>query len=262
MTKTLDDAEDMAARGYKIFPLAERNKVPLKDYRWRDEIAPPLEERDSAWNYAIDCGQSGLVVIDLDVPGGESSFARVSNGETVPDTFTVCTPRGGRHLYFRGNMRGGKSGMLAKNIDVKGMGGYVVGPSSVVDERAYPKDPAAAKTVKGGKPYQITVDVPVAKLPDWLAGLILSKLAQSDYGKGWAAKSLDDLAAELADAGEGERNDCLNRVAFVAFANPRIDDDDARECLTDVALGGGLRAAEVLATIDSACRAATRERDS
>lgn len=82
---------------------------------------------------------------------------------TVPETFTLATPSGGRHLYFRapvgctvGSMSGGRT-LLGPGIDVRGpgnsSGGYLVEPGSII----------------GGRQYAIALDVPVAKLPGWIA---------------------------------------------------------------------------------------------
>src|ERR1017187_1400954 len=83
-------------------------------------------------NLGIDCGKSGYLVIDEDRPGAFGTYAR-SVGQVIPVTFTVSTAKG-RHLYFRhppgapfGNGTGALSG---RGIDVRGSGGYVVGPSS------------------------------------------------------------------------------------------------------------------------------------
>src|SRR5260370_14497659 len=84
-------------------------------------------------NLGVDCGKSGYLVIDEDQPGAFSAYAR-SIGQVLPVTFTLTTAKG-RHLYFRqppgaplGNSTGALSG---RGIDVRGRGGYVIGPGSV-----------------------------------------------------------------------------------------------------------------------------------
>jgi hypothetical protein len=83
-------------------------------------------------------------------------------GEPWPETLTVATPSGGRHLYFAapdgcttGSVSGGRTA-LGFGIDVRGpglrSGGYLVGPGSVV----------------GGVQYVVERDAPVAALPGWI----------------------------------------------------------------------------------------------
>ncbi|MFG1892151.1 bifunctional DNA primase/polymerase [Micromonospora sp. NPDC049051] len=75
-----------------------------------------------------------------------------------PNTLTVATAHDGLHLYFRAPI-----GIVVPNsisrwpgIDVRApghrLGGYLVGPGSVVD----------------GRPYTIARDLPIAPLPPWL----------------------------------------------------------------------------------------------
>ena len=109
-----------------------------------------------AWRYWGDAGEEptvaegggcgirtgdGLFVLDLDVKDGKDGVAaleQVLAGRELPDTVVVYTPSGGVHLYFEappdatgappwiGNSRGA----LGPGIDVRGDGGYVVGPGS------------------------------------------------------------------------------------------------------------------------------------
>jgi len=83
-------------------------------------------------------------------------------GEDWPDTLTVATPSGGRHLYFAapdgctiGSFSGDRS-PLGPSIDVRGpglrTGGYLIGPGSVVD----------------GITYTIVHDVPLLPIPRWI----------------------------------------------------------------------------------------------
>lgn len=78
-------------------------------------------------------------------------------GESPPgNTFTVATPSGGRHLYFRqpdGARLRNTQGALGRWIDTRGHGGYVLAAGS--------RGPARGR-------YRIVRDVPVAPLPGWL----------------------------------------------------------------------------------------------
>src|SRR5690606_24542765 len=95
----------------------------------------------------VACGPSRLLVVDEDRPGAFAEFAD-SLGETIPRTLTVTTAKG-RHFYFRqpdGVTLGNATGRLAgRGIDIRGRGGYVIGPGSRHETGVVytPIDPAA-----------------------------------------------------------------------------------------------------------------------
>jgi hypothetical protein len=78
---------------------------------------------------------NGIVVLDIDPrSGGDDSLAQLLavHGQ-LPDTTEVLTGGGGRHIYFKhpgGNVRN-SAGKLGPGLDIRGDGGYVVGPGSL-----------------------------------------------------------------------------------------------------------------------------------
>ena len=105
---------------------------------------------------------SSIVVLDIDPRhGGDESLedAETENGK-LPETPTVLTGGLGRHLYFRhpgGIIKNSASG-IARGLDIRADGGYVVGPGS---------------THESGRTYQWEAsselgDLPLATLPVWL----------------------------------------------------------------------------------------------
>lgn len=178
---TAPDPLAAVARGLAVVPLPPGAKAPMPPGWQRNASTDPDHVR-ATWprgaNIGIGCWRSQVVVLDLDVPGpghrttvaGADSLtaACAAHGEPWPDTFTVATPSGGRHLYFRapadgtviGSTSGGKT-PLGPGIDTRGpgaggRGGYVVGPGSIVD----------------GRRYEITRDLPIAPLPAWITTLL------------------------------------------------------------------------------------------
>ena len=94
---------------------------------------------------------SGIWVLDTDGPEGEEALGKLG---FLPKTRACKTPRG-LHRYFRhpGCKVRTISGLFDK-VDVRGDGGYVVGPDSVREN---------------GATYQWTEDSqPVADAPVWL----------------------------------------------------------------------------------------------
>lgn len=107
--------------------------------KWRDESTTDADTIRGWWkrwpnaNIGIDCGKSGLLVLDADTYketfiGGD--LLTRSDEETV----TVLTGGGGVHLWYRrpedkewGNAKKG----LPAGIDIRGAGGYVIAPPSL-----------------------------------------------------------------------------------------------------------------------------------
>lgn len=82
-------------------------------------------------------GRDGaLFVVDIDGPQGEASWAQLLEQHgAVPETYTVATPSGGRHLYFlapAGTKIANSTSKIAPNVDVRGHGGQVVAPGTTI----------------------------------------------------------------------------------------------------------------------------------
>jgi Bifunctional DNA primase/polymerase, N-terminal/Primase C terminal 2 (PriCT-2)/AAA domain len=72
----------------------------------------------------------GLIVIDVDGPGGEAALQALQGEHgPLPETATVKTSRG-RHLYFRTPKDRHISCSAGGGLDVRGDGGFVVAPFS------------------------------------------------------------------------------------------------------------------------------------
>ncbi|MET8679049.1 bifunctional DNA primase/polymerase [Streptomyces sp. NPDC004647] len=112
-----------------------------------------------ATGYGIACGRAPhhLVGLDLDVKNDTDSLATLAqlardHGFAIPPTVTVLTPSGGRHLWLTcppGSPVPNSVGRLSPGIDVRGAGGYLVGPGSYSSRGVYrlapgPAEPAAA----------------------------------------------------------------------------------------------------------------------
>lgn len=124
-------------------------------------------------------GGPGYVWIDLDVKKGNgikalADYLGTDQWNLEDLTYSVRTPTGGLHLYFkcdgaigdRVNILGPGSG-----IDIRGAGGYVAGPGSTI----------------GDKAYEVVKDKPIAQVPQSLLSLIGAA----------RQKDLSDAAVEL-----------------------------------------------------------------
>jgi len=127
-------------------PCRHNQKIPL--VRWKQYLdIPPTPEEKESWqrqfgdrcNWAILTGEpSKCFVIDIDPDWSAENFPIVDLEAAAYKV--VETPRGGKHLYFRltgdADVRN-SAGKLAVGVDVRGTGGYVMVPPSVVDGRPY-----------------------------------------------------------------------------------------------------------------------------
>ena len=112
-------------------------------------------------NIGIDCGRARIIVVDVDPRnGGDDSLTDLEQRHgRLPHTVTQCTGGGGQHYIYRmPDDRDFKSGKLALGIDIKAIGGYILGaPSNHASGRRYQWDADCYPT-----------DVPVAPVPDWI----------------------------------------------------------------------------------------------
>ena len=173
-------------------------------------------------------------------------------------TIEASTPRGGRHLYWRWPGDGpeirNSAGRIGTGLDVRGEGGSIVLPPSVLaDGRRY-------CWVKNGA--STFVDA-----PSWLIKIVLPppappraepKPPPADIENYVATAAASELA-ELSAAQKGTRNHTLNRCAFslAGFVKAgALPEDWTRGRLEDHAIGAGLSVIEARQTIESAFRAA------
>ena len=315
-TKRLQgSALDAASRGWQVFPLRSGTKIPaVRD--WEHQATGDPDRIRQQWtvqlqrgrwqvleprNVGIACGPSGLVVLDLDLekPGRDrtgwerewlerdvtsgaevlAALADLAFG-AVPETYTVATGSGGRHLYFTAPSRVGvrnSAGQLGPMIDVRGDGGYVVAAGSQLRGRPgrddFSPDPGPLR-------YRLVENRPPAELPDWLTVAITAGRQRTDCSTG-ARSPIEDSRQQVSDSrsegygtaalrGEvdrvrsapvGHRNHTLNAAAYSLgqlVAAGALDQHRAVAALTSAAESAGLEHAEIAGTIDSGLTAGAR----
>lgn len=148
---------DLAARGWHLFPVRPGRKQPAIP-AWESRATTHPETIVDYFtahpdhNAGIACGPSRLLVIDCDTPkptdldqsrDGATVLAGLAAGRGgLPDTWTVATPSGGRHLYFRaltgpGVRLGNTARTLGPMLDSCGHGGQVLAPGSRLPNGSY-----------------------------------------------------------------------------------------------------------------------------
>jgi|GEM_PF-2522876 len=159
-----------AKRGWYVFPVTNK-KVPFPNTHGHKEATTDEAKIRSLWkrfpnaNVAIATGRkSGIFVLDVDVKdckvGDESLFALEKKYGSLPDSVECITWSGGRQIYFKypQNLEILNSqGKVGKDLDIRGEGGYVVAPGSIVNGKRYEWEIAHQPD-----------DTPVADAPDWL----------------------------------------------------------------------------------------------
>lgn len=149
----MDRARPLQALGFRTFPLLPGKKTPaiegwqLNNYSV-ETIYEGIPENCNVGVYTGYYPGGSLVVVDIDNKGNKNGDETILNlaleGFVLPETYTVLTPTGGRHLYYRVDKPLRNSvGRLGPGIDTRSGGGYVVGAGSVVpagEYRAVPHD--------------------------------------------------------------------------------------------------------------------------
>jgi hypothetical protein len=136
---------------YSVIPVGAGpdQKKPLIEWsEYQKRIATEEEIRDWWMHYnnaliGIVCGEvSGIVVLDID-SGADLKRVKEICGRDTQDIPLVITPNNGYHLYFMYSDDIGNARNVLPNVDVRGNGGYVIAPPSML------KDGRAYKWVKG-----------------------------------------------------------------------------------------------------------------
>lgn len=244
-------------------PISCRGACGLPGHGVHDATTDPAAVRalfaaaPRATGYGIACGRAPhhLIGIDLDIDstGRNDSVAALRQLAlqhlfTIPPTVTVLTPSGGRHIWLSGPPGvavPNSAGRLAPGIDIRGTGGYLVGPGSVATHGSY-------RLVPG------TGSLPPAPCPRALLLLLTpparnrqhhSHRSHPDQGQG------QGLIQFVLAADEGQRNTRLFWAACRAYEHGF--GDNLADALTEAAVRTGLPEHEARATIASAARLTT-----
>lgn len=220
--------------------------------RWRetstDDAAAVAAWDWNGWNgYGIDCGRSGIAVVDQD-PGAVWPF----NG-----TLVLSTGRGLHHVYADWYGIANATAVPPWGIDLRGIGGFILGPGSWhphgsyayragLREPAAPLEPALVGAV-GAVRESVSVGVEAAREPD------LDPLDALDR--------LGGVLRRVREAPQGSRNTILNKQAgmaakILARVQPDervggLDPQAVRADLSAAAMAAGLEAPEIAATLSS-----------
>lgn len=263
-----DDIERVALLGWHIVPSSRTSRAALVKNA-AGQASCDLDQIE-LWarkfptcNWRVILGPSGLWGLDVDAAethaaDGIANLAALAKIRgPIPPRPTVRTGGGGLALFFKHNGERiiGASGNPAAGID--------------------PRRGAQSQTIppsihhKTGRPYTWLVppwEVAPPPAPSWLLKLLepppdpeLDRIPVASSNM--ARNRLYKAAYAVIAAGEGSRNDTLNRRAFQIgriVAAGFLSEKEAAETLFGAGLSAGLDRAEVTATIRSGFRAAAR----
>jgi hypothetical protein len=188
-------------------PLASLVPHGLKDATSDPEIISEWFDEYPAANYGVLTDL--LPTVDIDPRhGGNEAWRKLICKGYEPHTWMAATGGGGRHIMCGATKKPVPCAKLARGVDLKGVGGYIVGVGSLH---------------ASGKRYIFYQDccpkeTPLAPLPEWVVALV------SQANKPAMRYSAEDLN-KLVEGPvlEGERNDRITKLFGHVYGAMRPD---------------------------------------
>lgn len=273
MTGNLPTAQLWLTRDQAVIPLSRTAKSPCVSGFSADTPDTTIATRfrtDQWWrthpgrHVALLCGRGPhpIVALDLDVGHGDDNHHHgadvlerlcTEHGQPWPSTYTVTTPSGGMHLYYRA-----PAGTLGNRvralplIDVRDKGGYVIAAGSTGTNGTYTAD-----TSEPTHP---------APLPDWLAAALQpSKRPPTstrrpprtptgrDRADRYRTAALEGAYDDIVTATDGRKRLLYARTRRLAELG--LDDTVIEQHMLAAATAAGLQERPSLASIRSGLRA-------
>jgi putative DNA primase/helicase len=307
---TLTAALLFAGNGWPVFPASPQHKRPLlaaevdsagNKIRGTGGVSAASRDADQicAWwakwpraMVGVATGFDRLFVLDFDPRvdeatgevfelAGLKAALEAQMGCALPDSLTSITQSGGVHVWLRWPDDGGapvrNRGNLPAHVDVRGLGGYVIAPPSVMASGA------SYRWRRRGGVADDPVTTAIAEAPAELVAILRSMGNPIDRDKPppplrgtppspaatggiddradtarrkYALAAIDGIAQRIRSAGSGARNAELNSGAFAAaalVAAGALDSVLARSMVEAAARANPGRddAGQLAATIDS-----------
>ena len=210
-------------RNWKVFPVNPETKAPyIKDpfgraVSDRDEVIDLFKDFPGA-GIGIPTGPSNrFSVADVDRKNGVDGWFNLRALEIdLPTTAVVHTPSGGFHLYYEtGDLEIPNSvGQVATGVDVRGAGGYVVGPGTINSKGKYTWDTQYLSPL--GK---------LAKMPSGLLRHCMGAQWEDAYSTGWRRSPVREELMDIIT--EGRRNNTM--ASRIGYLIKKLDADLAWE---------------------------------
>lgn len=285
----LETAHALAAAGYPVFPCEEagdRRKQPKPGILWPQRATvsvPVIDELWRRWPNAapgVKIESTPFIVFDCDRKPGAADGVEWFRAlclehdydlELVP---IVQTPATGWHCYFirpdgekLGNGRGSLPPKEICPIDIRGAGGYVVGPGSVTDAGTYevldgldiseaPELPPFLLELLTAAPRVAATAPASSSATISAAALAAARERVTKREEGYAVTALEDECQKIASTSKGGRNEALNVSALKLGSMVGagwISEGEVRAGLT-AAVAGWTDPKKTLGTLERALR--------
>jgi hypothetical protein len=245
VSTNLDAAISYAARGWRVFPLVPREKIPVTRNGFHDattdqQVIARWWRIDPERNIGIVTGDPGPDVLDVEgnkKPGGSGwlIFGLLKDAGLLKGALAIiASPSEGIHLYFKGTGQA-KGTLPGRHVDFQATGGYVVAPPSYVVTADY-----------SGR-YEILQSRDAKGTLNWTSVKSLLEPPRNVSRETRKMANTGNLAGWVAALPEGQRNNGL----FWAACRAREEGGDAA-ALIDAAVTAGLPEGEALRTVRSA----------
>lgn len=251
----------LAGRGMAVFPCNAKKRPSWPKSKGGNGFYDATTDADrirdiwKAWPgtlVGVRTGEaSDLSVLDLDLQHIAASEWFVDHADRLSSYRANQTRSGGLHILFRHTQGDRNSaGRIAQNVDVRGEGGYIIWwPANGFSE--------------------INADVDPVPFPAWLLRKIRKPKAPirelqmagapspSEASDMYVGSALMSAYKNVALAGEGQRNDTLNREAYALarfVSAGSLPESVLFSSLKEAAQSAGLEDGEIEATLYSALR--------
>jgi hypothetical protein len=249
-----DKALEYGAIGWAVFPVRHKQPiVPWRDYSSSDATEISAMQWESATGIGLDCGKSGIVVLDIDDLDALPELERKLGWSAIDDdTCVSVTGGGGYHVFYRAGDQAvrNSASKVVKGVDVRGDGGYVVlPPSSHESGRVYQWHRYSAEGVR--------------PIPEKLVQVLnyreerepVQRVEVSRSHEKWGLAVLAEEAAIIEASAPGTRNATLFEHAVYVYEvvkGGHLDRDLADLRLNQAAARVGLGSGETQLTLESA----------
>ncbi len=243
----LEVAIECAERGWFVLPCHNGSKRPLTENGLHDATrdVDQITKWFTRWPGAmvgVRTGpESGIFVVNCDVANGHDGVAELKRLlPDLPATIAVRTPRGGIHYYFtwpdNGTEVRNSTSKIAAEVNVRGTGGYVIGPGSRRSDGRYFEmitnswpngEPAPQRLLDLIAAASSKPSPAPAVAPQTDPTLAAFANAVAAYGRGnsggngagYGNAALDGETMRAAGAAPGERNHTLNRARSASVSS-------------------------------------------
>lgn len=175
---------ELLTLGFYLFPVA--GKMPL--VKWTKESTDDPEQirkwetLKARTGWGVDCGKSGLAVLDIDSGKVSTALDCLTGLEfeygDLPRTLTIRTPSGGYHRIYKGGIRNSASSKLGAGLDTRGSGGFIVAP--------------------GSPGYEVIDQTIIDEVPSWLVDLVGRPAERTEIPEPEDVAVDSDTAVQLA----------------------------------------------------------------